>query len=1318
MSDDHGKEPAQVSCPTCGQDYPAASVHRCLYERTTEQPSKGQSPGEERSEPALRSMSIEVGQILGGKYQIVKRLSEGGMGTVYVARHTGLGALVALKLLKGDGNPLFEQRFVQEAQLASSVRHPNIVYLSDFGSLPDGRSFLVMEYLQGRTLSDAMKQGPFEVQRACMVALQLVRGILAVHAKGIVHRDLKPDNVLLIEQSGVQDMVKIIDFGIAKRAKESSMATTNLGPDGAPAQGTELTHASGSADAADEHGGDFSPEHAATLTRAGALLGTPGYMAPEQIRGGKIDRRADQYALGCILYKLMAGRPIFEGRTSVDLLAMHLMETAVPLREAANRPEISEALEALVMRLVEKKPEKRYSSLAEVEAALLAELQLPPERASFTTGKVPGIRLGSFPTDKLPRVVQTSRKPLLLAGIGAVVLVTGMLGGWLWQRRSAPVKITESELTSYREQATRRLWEDVRDADPQVRISALSAVGASHEPLALPILSAIAQGSGSDRERSAALLAIGELGERSGATVLSNVLAKASTPFVADAAAQALLIAGESKGVTHFARRMTGKDPVMAMRSAVLLCEHEYTPAITRLSTQLASKQVPEIFEIDTLTCLSRAGSIRATELLRGYLSAATPNEKSLLAAERLTKLGLSAGISYLQQLVQDSPTTRLKAAMLLASPVEKSGLPLFREVLAQNSTPLTERAMAVAALAESGELVDLPNLAAHLATEQPPAVRIAAASAILKITSRAPELGRKLDLRWARAGMSDSNWMARHSAVPLLDASAETEATELLSQALQDEKVQVRTRVIQVISRSSSKDALKLLESALKNENAAVREAALRAVVQVTRSAYLQGGSSASSVQKWLRGLAKSDDETQRAAAQAGRLHLGEDDQWAELKKLKLSADPVLRGLVAYAATSDHELIAQLLTDTDPSVRVTAALHLAQLKDPRGAQILRDGLASGGAQALRAEAGLRNLGEALTGKTTLERLHRSESVEERMAFVETAGSLPASEALTLLSEAAHDVEPYVRRLAAELVAELPDSVELGPRLAVLAHLNRDQSPLVRTRAGVLLSRILHQTRAANSPEPKRVIPPLQRTFQPENEPPVAVETPQPTATQQGELSLAAEQPILFRIDQSGWQRTPARPVKLTVGPHRLLFVAGEKSIDVTSNVSVLFELPESAAEQSLRTGRDALAKRDYRRAQKLFEKVLSSCPTAAELTSACRALQAEAGYLLGSLFETQERWGEAVTEYQLAAAKPAEIPGRVNFHVEAKAALTALLPRVGRVIIPQTKKQKCTEVTLWMAAGKHEVIVAGKKVPVVVRPGATVLAGECPSDD
>ena len=189
MSDDHGKEPAQVSCPTCGQDYPAASVHRCLYERTTEQPSKGQSPGEERSEPALRSMSIEVGQILGGKYQIVKRLSEGGMGTVYVARHTGLGALVALKLLKGDGNPLFEQRFVQEAQLASSVRHPNIVYLSDFGSLPDGRSFLVMEYLQGRTLSDAMKQGPFEVQRACMVALQLVRGILAVHAKGIVHRD-------------------------------------------------------------------------------------------------------------------------------------------------------------------------------------------------------------------------------------------------------------------------------------------------------------------------------------------------------------------------------------------------------------------------------------------------------------------------------------------------------------------------------------------------------------------------------------------------------------------------------------------------------------------------------------------------------------------------------------------------------------------------------------------------------------------------------------------------------------------------------------------------------------------------------------------------------------------------------------------------------------------------------------------------------------------------------------------------------------------------------------------------------------------------
>ncbi len=1318
MAEDSGKGGAQVNCPTCGQDYPVSEVHRCLYERTTQ---RRQKPGTDSGAagPVLRTTSMENGQIIGEKYQIVKRLSEGGMGTVYVARHTGLGSLVAIKLLKSDGDPQFEQRFVQEAQLASSVRHPNIVYLSDFGSLPDGRSYLVMEYLQGRTLSDALKQESFTVQRACMVALQLVRGILAVHEKGIVHRDLKPDNVFLIEQSGVQDLVKIIDFGIAKRAKESGHSTTLLLPQLMLEQARAAAEKPSEPDDAEEPGQDrLTPEAAVELTRAGALLGTPGYMAPEQIRGAKVDRRADQYAIGCILYKMLTGRAVFDGKTSVDLLAQHLIETPLPLREAAPGVEISEALEQLVMRLLEKKATKRCRSLEEVEAALLAELQAPSDGLNLVTRKVPGLLLSSAPTHQLaPLPKRVLHRPTLMAGACGLLLLL-VAAAWLLLHRRSPALPSEEALLQMRELATARLWEDVRDPAVEVRLAAINAIGASHEPLALPLLAAVAQGNGSDRERSAALLAIGELGEHSGVSILSNVFSRAQTPQITDAAAQALLLSGDEKGAAHFARRMAAKDAVMAMRSAVLLCEHENTPAIVQLSAQLAAKQLPEFLELDALTCLSRAGSARATELLRGFLLPTIPAEKALAAAERLAKLGQPAGLNYLQQVAQNDVRMRLKAAVLLASPDDRSGLPLFRSVLAQKSALPSERELAISALAECGELTDLPGLSTQLQAERSPLLRIAVASAILKLTGNLPLLRNKLDLRWARAGMNDPNWMARHSAVPLLDRNAESESTALLSRALSDEKIQVRTRVIQVISRSSSRDALKLLEVALKNDQPEVREASLRAVVQVARSAYLQGGSTASDVKKWLQGLLKSTNETQRAGAQAGLSHLGDTAQWAELKKLKGSPDRVLRGLLAHATVSDRDLLASLLGDSAISVRLAAAQRLAQLKDARGVAVLREGLGQGGAPGLRSEAALRNLGESLAGQTVIERLHRSESVEERMAFVETAGSLPPDEAMKLLTEAAHDAEPYVRRLAAELVAELSESVDLGPRLALLAHLNRDQSPMVRTRAAVLLSRLLHETRETKTPPPKRAPAAPSRTFSPDDAKPTPPTPAAPESKPPGELSLAAANPILFRIDGGNWQRTPARPVKLSAGAHRLRYVGGQQDVEVNSAGSVLFELPESPAEQNLRAGRDALSKRDYRRAQKLFEKTLASCAIAGELAVPCRALQAEAGYLLGGLFEAQERWGEAVTEYQQAASKVAEIAGRVDFHTEAKAALGALMPRVGQVIIPQIKKSKCAEVTLWMAAGKHDVIVGGKKVNVVVRPGATALAGECPSDE
>jgi serine/threonine-protein kinase len=279
-----------------------------------------------------------------GNYLATALLGEGGMGAVYLAEHPSIGRQVAIKVLRAelgrDAQSL--ARFINEARAANSIRHPNIIEILDSGVTENGISYLVMELLRGESLTARIKRkGKLAPNEAVALVMQTASALGAAHAKGIVHRDLKPDNLFVVpdEANPGSEHIKVLDFGIAK------LQTT------AP--------------------GGF------VKTRTGALMGTPIYMSPEQCLGTKeVDARSDIYSLGAILYELTTGRPPFLSEGFGALLNMHLNQPPRPPREI--EPTISPGLASAMLKMLAKKPEARFQTMAEVESVLAAASGLVP----------------------------------------------------------------------------------------------------------------------------------------------------------------------------------------------------------------------------------------------------------------------------------------------------------------------------------------------------------------------------------------------------------------------------------------------------------------------------------------------------------------------------------------------------------------------------------------------------------------------------------------------------------------------------------------------------------------------------------------------------------------------------------------------------------------------------------------------------------------------------------------------------------------------------------------------------------------------------
>jgi serine/threonine-protein kinase len=398
---------------------------------------------ERKSErPSMRPGGPEalVGTVLGGRYFIERLIGEGGMGAVYQAEHTHMHKRLAVKVLHPEMSRMPEvvARFEREAMAAAHIEHPNVATATDFGKLDDGSFFLVLEYVEGKSLREAINGGRMDLGRALHVVRQIASALGRAHGLGIVHRDLKPENVMLVARDGDPDFAKVLDFGIAK----------------VPV-------------------GELVGEHKApgqALTQLGMVYGTPEYMAPEQALGQAVDPRADLYALGVITFEMITGNRPFEHESKVTLLGMHVTAPIPSMLDRVPDANVPPEVDAIVRRLLAKEATARFAGARELLEALdTVSLELAargrianplppmsmtsPSRASFSNETGPSfVSAASGPRSALAVGPTSLAQPTTASGTqhahGLASLVGASVGqvvknapAWMTPRRLAIVAV-------------------------------------------------------------------------------------------------------------------------------------------------------------------------------------------------------------------------------------------------------------------------------------------------------------------------------------------------------------------------------------------------------------------------------------------------------------------------------------------------------------------------------------------------------------------------------------------------------------------------------------------------------------------------------------------------------------------------------------------------------------------------------------------------------------------------------------------------------------------------------------------------------------
>jgi serine/threonine protein kinase len=394
-----------------------------------------------------------IGTRVDARYEVVSILGEGGMGRIYHVRHAALDRPFAMKVLRPElaQDADLASRFIFEAKATASVKHPNVVQITDFGRMPDGVPYFVMELLVGHTLGELIKAGgPLPGARAVRILRKVAAALAAAHAAGVVHRDLKPDNVFLI--GGSRDVAPVDD----------------------PERGRSLALLSYGADVRVVDFGAAKIVGSSRVTRAGVVFGTPHYMSPEQASGDELDQRADIYSLGVIMYEMFTGRVPFEADTYMGVLTQHMFVRPTPPSQVCETAKELGELETITLKCLEKRPDDRYASMDDVVLAIdqLVELRgddgMPPTPSSAwaTTAEIRGTGGrgrasnpfgGADPSSEAPSKLPTfdeMRSALDGAGIPrsrtpwvvVLAVATAALGAlgvahWIGSHEAAPLEI-------------------------------------------------------------------------------------------------------------------------------------------------------------------------------------------------------------------------------------------------------------------------------------------------------------------------------------------------------------------------------------------------------------------------------------------------------------------------------------------------------------------------------------------------------------------------------------------------------------------------------------------------------------------------------------------------------------------------------------------------------------------------------------------------------------------------------------------------------------------------------------------------------------
>ena len=317
---------------------------------------------------------------IGDRYKIEALIGVGGMGAVYRGRHETMGKTLAIKVLHEDAvaNKKAVLRFDQEARAASTLAHPHLVSVYDYGVTDDGAPYLVMDYLDGISLGTIIRdEGRLEPTRALTIFIQIAEAIGHAHKKGVIHRDLKPSNVIITKTDREEDFVKIVDFGIAKLMTATGGAEEN------------------------------------SLTQTGEIFGSPLYMSPEQCTGQKLDQRSDIYSLGCLMYETLSGRPPLQGANPVQTIMMHVQDDAPPLTGTLpTNVELPPGLASVVMRCLLKSADERYQSAD----ALISDLEKVRDGGKLTRrGQVKRFLRSLVPKDRKGMLIRAAVFGLLLS---------------------------------------------------------------------------------------------------------------------------------------------------------------------------------------------------------------------------------------------------------------------------------------------------------------------------------------------------------------------------------------------------------------------------------------------------------------------------------------------------------------------------------------------------------------------------------------------------------------------------------------------------------------------------------------------------------------------------------------------------------------------------------------------------------------------------------------------------------------------------------------------------------------------------------------